>query len=191
MMGGSLRRSARGRISGRSPRGRRERPAHDLWRPGSAPSRGRVPRDRTGKLRGDTRGFAAPARPQSAGACRHGGCGRQSRGLPVGERQAKACAHVLASDRTATAATRELGSCQGDLGQCTLTARPTFCERPLARNQLPVPAQNRVWRHDRRDVAQPSTSQPIPAHGEPTPVVIAQPQAPSAQVTAKDAVLFE
>jgi len=31
----------------------------------------------------------------------------------------------------------------------------------------------------------------VPAHGEPTPFVIAQPQAPSTQLTSKDSILFD
>src|SRR5262252_7859045 len=39
-------------------------------------------------------------------------------------------------------------------GQNTTTAGSLFRIRPLARHQLPVPAQQRVWRNDRRQVTQ-------------------------------------
>jgi hypothetical protein len=60
-------------------------------------------------VRTHTRGPAAPARPQSA-AGRKRGRGQQSRGLPVGNRQAKALARLLAADPRASATSRELAS---------------------------------------------------------------------------------
>ena len=54
-----------------------------------------------------------------------------------------------------------------------------------------MPPENRVRRDDRGDLAQPSTTQPAPAYSQPTPLVIAQPQAPSPQLTSKDAILFD
>ena len=54
-----------------------------------------------------------------------------------------------------------------------------------------MPPENRVGRHDRRHLTQPSTSQPLPAHGEPTPFVIGQPKAPPTQLTPEDSVFFD
>ena len=63
--------------------------------------------------------------------------------------------------------------------------------RPLPRDELPIPPQNRVWRDDRGDLTQPATAQPVPAHGEPTPLGIRQPQTPPTQLTPKDSILFD
>jgi hypothetical protein len=41
------------------------------------------------------------------------------------------------------------------------------------------------------DLSQPATAQQVPAHGQPAPVIIAQPEAPSPQLTSKDAILFD
>jgi hypothetical protein len=54
-----------------------------------------------------------------------------------------------------------------------------------------MPPQNRVGRDDRGDLSQPATTQQVPAHGQPAPIIIAQPEAPSAQLTSKDAILFD
>ena len=54
-----------------------------------------------------------------------------------------------------------------------------------------MPPENRVGRHDRRHLTQPSTSQPLPAHGEPTPFIISEPKAPPTQLTPEDSVFFD
>jgi hypothetical protein len=54
-----------------------------------------------------------------------------------------------------------------------------------------MPPQNRIGRDDRGDLPQPATPQPMAAHAQPTPVVIAQSQAPSPQLLSQDAVLFD
>lgn len=54
-----------------------------------------------------------------------------------------------------------------------------------------MPSQNRVGRDDRGDLTQSSTSQPVPAHGEPTPFVIGQSKAPSTQLAPKDSIFFD
>src|SRR4051812_20496490 len=63
--------------------------------------------------------------------------------------------------------------------------------RPFARDQLLMPPQNRVGRDEGGDLTPPATAQPVPAHGQPTPLVIAQPQAPSPQLPPQDAILFD
>jgi len=68
---------------------------------------------------------------------------------------------------------------------------PPFRVRPLARDQLAMPPQNSVGCDDRGHLAQPATAQPVPAHGESTPVVIAQPHAPPMQLAPEDAILFD
>jgi hypothetical protein len=64
-----------------------------------------------------------------------------------------------------------------DLGEHARTTAPPLRVRPFARDDLPMPPENRVWRDDRGDLTQPATAQSVPVHGEPPPVVIAQPQA--------------
>ena len=54
-----------------------------------------------------------------------------------------------------------------------------------------MPPENRVGGDDGGDLEQPSTSQPVPAHGEPAPFVIAEPQPPPTQLTPKDSILFD
>src|ERR1700674_420743 len=78
-----------------------------------------------------------------------------------------------------------------DLREHTRTTAPPLRVRPLPRDQLPMPPENRVWRDDRGDLTQPPTSQPVPADGEPTPLVLAQPKAPATQLTPQDSVLFD
>jgi hypothetical protein len=53
-----------------------------------------------------------------------------------------------------------------------------------------MPPQNRVGCDDRRDLRQHSTGQPFAEGGQPSPVVIRQPQTPMAQLRLQDAVLF-
>ena len=45
-----------------------------------------------------------------------------------------------------------------------------------------MPSENGVGRDDRGDLTQPATAQPVPAHGQPTSLVIAQPQALAPQL---------
>jgi len=54
-----------------------------------------------------------------------------------------------------------------------------------------MPSQKRVGRDDRREVAQGAASQPVPAHSEPPPVVIAQPESLPTQLPSQDAILFD
>jgi len=61
---------------------------------------------------------------------------------------------------------------------------------PRRGNELPVPPQEGVRRHDRGDLTQRSTSQPERAHGEPASVVIREAQASPTQLRAQDAILF-
>ena len=63
--------------------------------------------------------------------------------------------------------------------------------RPLPGDELPMPAKQRVRRHDGRDLPQPSTAQPIRAHGESAPIVVGQLQASAPQLAAKHTILFK
>ena len=78
-----------------------------------------------------------------------------------------------------------------DVGEHARTTALPPRVRPLARDQLPMPPQNRVGRDKRGDLSQPATTQQVPAHGQPTPIIIAQPEASSPQLTSKDAILFD
>jgi hypothetical protein len=60
-----------------------------------------------------------------------------------------------------------------DLREHARTTALPLHVRPLARDQLPMPAENHVRPHDRGDLAQSSTAQPVPADGQPTPLLIA------------------
>ena len=53
-----------------------------------------------------------------------------------------------------------------------------------------MPAQQRVWRHDGRDLPQSSTAQPIRAYGESAPIVVGELQASAPQLAAKHTILF-
>ncbi len=67
-------------------------------------------------------------------------------------------------------------------------ARPR--EGPLPGNQLAVPPQDRVRRHDRHDVREDPPAETLTDHGEPATFVVAQPHAPAVQLRLEHAVLF-
>src|SRR5262249_46166244 len=54
-----------------------------------------------------------------------------------------------------------------------------------------VPRQQRVWRHDRGELAQQPSSQGPGFRGEPTALVVGEAPAPGADLFAQDAVLFQ
>ena len=78
-----------------------------------------------------------------------------------------------------------------DLRQHARTPAPPARVRPFPRDQLPMPPQNRVGRDDHGDLVQPATAQPVPTHGQLTPLVIAQPHAPPMELAPEDAILFD
>jgi hypothetical protein len=45
--------------------------------------------------------------------------------------------------------------------------------RPLPRDQLSVPSENRVGRDERRNLSQHAASESLPQHGEPSALIIA------------------
>jgi hypothetical protein len=53
-----------------------------------------------------------------------------------------------------------------------------------------MPSQNRVGCDDRHDLRQHPTAQPFAKRGQPSPVIIRQPQTLMAQLGLQDAVLF-
>ena len=53
-----------------------------------------------------------------------------------------------------------------------------------------MPSQNRVGCDDRRDLRQHPTTQPFAENGQPSPIMIRQPQTLMAQLRLQDAVLF-
>src|SRR4029450_12407339 len=68
--------------------------------------------------------------------------------------------------------------------------RPGLRIRPLSRDQLAVPPENRVRRDDRRDFRQHPTTETVTDHGETTTFVVAQSQLPPPQLRLQDTVLF-
>jgi hypothetical protein len=60
-----------------------------------------------------------------------------------------------------------------DLREHAATTRPTDV-RPLSRDQLSVPPENRVGCDDRRDLTEPTTAQPVSMHRQPTALVIGE-----------------
>ena len=77
-----------------------------------------------------------------------------------------------------------------DLGEHARTTAPPLRVRPLPRDQLPMPAENRVGRDDRRDLTEAATAQPVPVPRQPTAFFIGQAE-PAAHVPAEDAVFFD
>ena len=61
--------------------------------------------------------------------------------------------------------------------------------RPLPRDQLSVPPENRVGCDDRRDLTEPATAQPVSKHGQPTAFVIGEAD-PATEARAEDAVFL-
>jgi hypothetical protein len=78
-----------------------------------------------------------------------------------------------------------------DLQAHTLTTRFTRRVRPFARDELPMPAQNRVGRDDRGDVGQQLSTQPLPASREPPTLRIGQPHARLGKLTPKYSVFLD
>jgi len=78
-----------------------------------------------------------------------------------------------------------------DLGEHASTAGPTARVRPLARDQEPVPSEQRVGRRDGGDLVQHPTAHPKGPCGKPPPVVFGQAQTPSPQLPSQEAVLFD
>jgi hypothetical protein len=56
---------------------------------------------------------------------------------------------------------------------------------------LPVPAEQRVRRDDRRDLAQRVTAQPVGSRGKFPPVVIGESEAPPTDLPPQDPILLD
>jgi len=63
--------------------------------------------------------------------------------------------------------------------------------RPLRRDQLAVPAEDRVWRHDGRHLSEESPVQDVPLYCEPAALIIVEPQASTAELLLQHAVLLD
>src|SRR5258708_24650864 len=73
-----------------------------------------------------------------------------------------------------------------NLGEDTPTASALARVRPLPHDELPVPPQDRVRRHDGRDLTQDLPPQPMPADRQASPVGVCELEAPLTQPAAKD-----
>jgi fatty-acyl-CoA synthase len=71
------------------------------------------------------------------------------------------------------------------------TAWPRRRERPLPGDQRPVPSQDRVGRHDGRDLPQDPSTEAVALRGEASALVIGQPEAAPLQLPLEDAVFFD
>ena len=71
-----------------------------------------------------------------------------------------------------------------DLRECIGPSRTTFRVRPFLGDELPVPPKN--GRHVRQD----PTTQTRAQDGQPSPVIVRQPQTLMPQLHLQDAVLF-
>jgi hypothetical protein len=69
-------------------------------------------------------------------------------------------------------------------------AWPLGGERPLPGDQQPVPSQDRVGRHDGRDLSQDPAAGPAPLRREASTLIVAQPEAASRQLPLEDPVLL-
>jgi hypothetical protein len=78
-----------------------------------------------------------------------------------------------------------------DFGEDTTTACSCRCVRPLAGDELPVPAEQRVGRDDRRHVAQCLPAHSVGARGESPPVLVGEPQAPSTHLPPQYPIFFD
>jgi hypothetical protein len=78
-----------------------------------------------------------------------------------------------------------------DFGEDAATACSGLSVGPFARDELPVPAKQRVRRDDRRGVAHRLPPQPVRPRGESSPVIISKPQAPPAQLSPQHPILFD
>src|ERR1019366_7369202 len=78
-----------------------------------------------------------------------------------------------------------------DLGEHAATTRPKRRTRPLPRDELAMPPEQRIGCHNCGDLAQRPTAHPKGPHREPPSVVLGQAQTPPAQLPAQEAVLFD
>jgi len=72
----------------------------------------------------------------------------------------------------------------------TMAARTWTSVGPCASDQFTVPSKNGVGRNDRRHLLEQSTPQSVSQFGEATPLVVLEPQAPSAKPGRQNSILF-
>jgi len=77
-----------------------------------------------------------------------------------------------------------------NVGQHVTATGPPRLEGPLAGDQLPMPAKQRIRRDDGCDLPQDPPAQTMSSGGQSSPVVIGQPQASGTELAAKQAILF-
>src|SRR5262245_32360987 len=70
-----------------------------------------------------------------------------------------------------------------DLREDARTARSARRVRPLARDELAMPAQDRIGRDNRRNLAQHTPAQMLPAPRETAPLVVGYPQSSATKLT--------
>jgi hypothetical protein len=66
---------------------------------------------------------------------------------------------------------------------------PRIC--PFPRYQLPMPAQERIWRRDRGDVAQAGAAHPMGSGGQAAAIVVGEAQSPMAQLATQESIFLE
>ena len=70
------------------------------------------------------------------------------------------------------------------------TSEPLAGIGPFPGDEVSVPPQNGVRRHDRRDLAQCHASKAVSTHRETTPLILRESQPAAAQLGTQDAILF-
>ena len=80
-----------------------------------------------------------------------------------------------------------------DLAHDTRPAQSTMRIRPLGGDEPPVPPQDRLGRHDRRDLPQRLETQRTALRGQPAPLVIAEAEAPPPRLELflENTILFD
>ncbi|MSR47715.1 MAG: hypothetical protein EXS13_11735 [Planctomycetes bacterium] len=71
-----------------------------------------------------------------------------------------------------------------------LSIRLPVRESPLLRDELLVPALERLWRDDRRELVEELAAEGDATHGEPDAIVVAESELPAAELRLEDAVLL-
>ena len=77
-----------------------------------------------------------------------------------------------------------------DLDDNTAAAGPRCPIRSFARDQLPVPPQQCVWRDDRRDLTYRLSAQPVCRYRQPSPIVVKSAEAGVPVLSPEDTILF-
>ena len=70
------------------------------------------------------------------------------------------------------------------------TARTSASVGPLARDQFTVPAQNRIWRDDRRHLREQPAPQSVSQLAQPPPLVVGEAQPPTSKPRLEDSIPF-